>query len=229
MTTDDRQKVYWESGHKFRTYDHPVVRFFAQQRIEQIGGWLDFDKIANALDVGCGEGFSTHYMRQVVPDVCGMDRAKRMLQRHPLKRAGRVMEADAGRIPFPDNTFDLVYCWELLHHVSDPRAILLEMARVSRRYVLVAEPNRNNPFQFGFALWNREHRWVLKYSLGYLKALFRSAGLEVKHGFCGGCIFPNVTPAWLFPLLQRMPYRLPGLGISNWVLGRKPATGSSAL
>jgi SAM-dependent methyltransferase len=223
MTSDALQQVYWEAGHKFRSYDHPVVSFFARQRIAHIGQWIDLASIRNALDVGCGDGFSTYYMQQAVPKLCAMDRAKRMLKRHPLKSQGIVLESDASRIPFQDNAFDLVYCWELLHHVSNPAAILSEMARVSRRYVLVAEPNRNNPFQFGFALWNREHRWVLRFSLGYVKSLVERAGLKVEKACQAGSIFPNVTPMLLFPLLQQIPYRLPLVGISNWVLGSKPS------
>jgi ubiquinone/menaquinone biosynthesis C-methylase UbiE len=221
-TNDDRQKVYWEAGHKFRSYDHPVVEFFAKQRVEQLARRLPLAQIQNALDVGCGDGFSSFYMSRRIPELWAVDRSNRMLRRHPLLGSGRVFSCDAFRLPFRDNSFDLVYCWELLHHVSNPQSVLREMIRVSRKYVVAAEPNRNNPFQFGFALWDREHRWVLRFSLGYMRRLFASAGLQIERAFCGGCIFPNMTPIWLFPLLRRVPYRVPLVGISNWVLAKKP-------
>ncbi len=143
-----------------------------------------------------------------------------MLHRHPAKPEHKLAIADGFHLPFQENGFDLVYGWEIVHHISQPGLVVGEMARVSRRYVLLAEPNRNNPAQFAFALWDKEHRWVLRYSLGYMRQLFQSAGLKVVHAGCGGWLFPNITPPWLLPLILKLPYWFP-LGISNWVLGEK--------
>jgi ubiquinone/menaquinone biosynthesis C-methylase UbiE len=220
MTDELKQRVYWEKDHGFRRYDHPVVRRFALQRVQYIAKQLKLQQIENALDVGCGDGFSTYYMRQHISQIVGVDRSRQMLSRHPLAPASRVCLADALELPFPDNSFDLVYGWEVLHHIADPLRVVIEMTRVSRRYVLLAEPNRNNPAQFLFAVWDREHRWVLRYSLHYMRRLFTLAGLKVQHSDQGGWIFPNVTPIWLLPLLERIPYALP-CAISNWVVGIK--------
>ncbi len=130
------------------------------------------------------------------------------------------MRADICSMPFADDSFDLVYGWEVLHHIEDPKVAVAEMARISRRYVLVAEPNRNNLFQFAFALFDREHRWVLRYNLSYICKLFNGSGFEVILAKSGGWIFPNKSPAWLLPLLRLVPYGS-RLGITNWVLGRK--------
>ena len=46
-----------------------------------------------------------------------------------LKQAGRAILADAFTLPFPDKTFDLVYGWEVLHHIVDPTVVVAEMAR----------------------------------------------------------------------------------------------------
>ena len=223
MTNDHRQRVYWEADHGFRLYDHPVVRFFAMQRIRFIQNWLDLEHTANALDIGCGDGFSTYYMYESVRNIWAVDRSHRMLTRHPLKNLGRVAMSDALKLPFGDNTFDLVFGWEMLHHIAEPARAVAEMARVSRRYVLTAEPNRNNPLQFAFALLDREHRWVLHYTLPFMQGLFESVGLQVERAASGGWVFPNKTPTWLLPLLQRLPYTSP-IGISNWVLGSKPSS-----
>ena len=119
-----------------------------------------------------------------------------------------------------DNTFDLAYGWEILHHIAKPEHVIAEMARVSRKYVLVAEPNPLNLVQFAFALADAEHRWVLRYRLPYMRGLFEKAGLQVIHASSGGWIFPNKTPMSLLPVLCQVPYRSP-IGISNWVLGSK--------
>jgi hypothetical protein len=61
------------------------------------------------------------------------------------------------RLPFADKSFDLAWNWAALWHLSDrspegaevPAALLRELARVSRRVVFVAMPNR---LQIGYLL-----------------------------------------------------------------------------
>jgi SAM-dependent methyltransferase len=48
---------------------------------------------------------------------------------------------DAEQIDLPDESFDLVFASEVLHHCSSPHRALCEMLRVSRKYVLFMEPN----------------------------------------------------------------------------------------
>jgi len=220
MTNTQRQQAYWESEHGFRTFDHPVVEFFACQRISFIRSWLNLDEVKSALDVGCGSGFSTYYMNRHVNDIWAFDRSRRMLADHPLKDTRKLVMADALHLPFSDNTFDLAYGWEILHHIARPAEVLVEMARVSQKYVLVAEPNPLNPVQFAFALADPEHRWVLRYRLSYMRRLFVDVGLKVMHSGSGGWIFPNKTPLWLLAVLRRIPYQS-FFGISNWVLAVK--------
>jgi SAM-dependent methyltransferase len=62
-----------------------------------------------------------------------------------------VHHADWARLPFDDGTFDLAWNWAALWHLPDglPAALLRELARVSRRVVFVAMPNR---VQVGYLL-----------------------------------------------------------------------------
>src|SRR5688572_26375260 len=119
QTSDVRQRDYWERDHGFRRFDHPVVRLFAEQRLATLASWVDLRGIGRALDVGCGDGFSTFYMRQQIGHMHATDRSQVMLSRHPLRQERRVVSADAMALPYVDRSFDLVYGWEILHHVSD--------------------------------------------------------------------------------------------------------------
>lgn len=60
-----------------------------------------------------------------------------------------VQVRDWGRLPVPDNTFDLAWEWAGLWYLPDPEALLRELVRVSRGLVFVAMPNR---WQVGYAL-----------------------------------------------------------------------------
>jgi SAM-dependent methyltransferase len=53
------------------------------------------------------------------------------------------------QLPFADGAFDLAWNWAALWHLPDPKALLRELVRVSRRIVFVAMPNR---VQVGYLL-----------------------------------------------------------------------------
>jgi SAM-dependent methyltransferase/uncharacterized protein YbaR (Trm112 family) len=215
-TNATRQRMYWESDLRHRAADHPVVEGFARQRWRHLEALLPLTALRSALDVGAGNGFSTRYAPEHL-EVTATDGSFRMLSGHSGKR--RLL-ADAKALPFRDKVFDLAYCWELLHHVDEPHVVLREMARVARKYVYVFEPNPLNVAQAAFALLDTEHRWVLRYSRGYLRREFERAGLEPIAHENVGLIFPNKTPASVYPLLKRLPFRLPYIGISHLVVAR---------
>jgi SAM-dependent methyltransferase len=60
-----------------------------------------------------------------------------------------MFTANPGRLPFQDASFDLTWAWAALWYLPDPGATLRELARVSRRLVFVATPNR---WQVGYLL-----------------------------------------------------------------------------
>lgn len=52
-----------------------------------------------------------------------------------------MVNADAEDMQFADGSYDLVLAHEMLHHCRSPHKALLEMLRVSRRHVIIQEPN----------------------------------------------------------------------------------------
>jgi len=43
-----------------------------------------------------------------------------------------LRQADAERLDYPDNSFDLTYCWGVIHHTPDPYRALQELVRVTK-------------------------------------------------------------------------------------------------
>ena len=81
------------------------------------------------LDLGCGANASLAGFRRPGREVWGAD-----LQAHPQlchPEWFRLL-GPAGRIPFADETFDLVTCLWVLEHVERPAAFLREVGRVLR-------------------------------------------------------------------------------------------------
>ena len=93
-----------------------------------------------ALDVGCGPGFVAEIMKQKM-EMVGVDIDVESVGES--RSRGIDGSVAAGEfLPFADDSFDLVYCTFLLLWVKDPRLIVSEMKRVSKRWIAcLAEPD----------------------------------------------------------------------------------------
>jgi ubiquinone/menaquinone biosynthesis C-methylase UbiE len=83
------------------------------------------------LDVGCGTGSLARWMTAVEPRLVAtlVDASPAMLARADVPGARRV-RADAARLPFADESFDVVVCAWVLETVAEPERALRELARV---------------------------------------------------------------------------------------------------
>jgi 2-polyprenyl-3-methyl-5-hydroxy-6-metoxy-1,4-benzoquinol methylase len=97
------------------------------------------------LDVGCGEGVLTVEWAKRLGEgrVVGIDLDDPKLRAEWERRERPNLEfraAEATRLSFADDEFDLAAAIEVLEHVPDPEATLAEMARVARGHLLVSVP-----------------------------------------------------------------------------------------
>ncbi|GAA4489984.1 bifunctional 2-polyprenyl-6-hydroxyphenol methylase/3-demethylubiquinol 3-O-methyltransferase UbiG [Rhodococcus olei] len=105
--------------------------YFRDVLRQQVG--RDFTGL-RALDVGCGGGFLAEEFARVGFSVVGVDPSTVSLATaHSHAVAGGL---DIGyrvgvgeRLPVPDIAFDVVYCCDVLEHVSDLDAVVAEAAR----------------------------------------------------------------------------------------------------
>jgi len=214
------QKEFWASATNPRPYNHPVVRIFAEQRTQFILQILGDERPNSALDVGCGDGFGMSYMNKVAARLYGCDLSLSMLKANPASRES-LLCASAYNLPYADSSFDLVYCWELLHHLERPGAAVKEMARVSRKWVLVCEPNSMNPAMFLFGLIKPIERGLLKFTPGYTRKVLADAGFEKVKQYHVGLFTPNRSPMFAAKLSLKMPYRVPFFGLYSINICRK--------
>lgn len=209
-------KEYWEKEDRFRGAGHPVVETFVAQRIEFLRRHVNFASVERVLDVGCGSGISAYYLQNLFA-VTGLDNSKTLLHKNSCKNR---VAGSAYDLPFKNSYFDLAYAWEVLHHLDNPLQAVAEMKRVSRRYLVLIEPNRDNIAQFLFALLSPEHRLVFQYSRRFLDGLVNTLGLHIIYTGTIGWIFPNLTPLPFLPILSRLTFET-RWGISNVVICEK--------
>jgi ubiquinone/menaquinone biosynthesis C-methylase UbiE len=102
----------------------------------RLGGWLDRclpDPAAGRrlLDVGCGTGHHLAQLRDRGFEVAGVDGSPEMLEHaRALNPGSDIRQSDVECLPFPDASFDVVLCIEVLRYLPSPVRSIAEMARV---------------------------------------------------------------------------------------------------
>jgi len=150
--------------------------------------------------------------------VTGLDFSTHLLNQNANSR---LVCGDATSLPFPAASFDLVFEANLLHHVQHPTTVLREMHRVSRKYVVVLEPNRYNPLMFGFSIVVPAERGGLRSCLKRLRQDLSGMGLRLLASITTGMISQNNTPRMLVSMLRRFDRQI-WWGEYNVIVAEKP-------
>ncbi len=101
---------------------------------------------SRVLDLGCGRGGVVELIWRDVKLAAGIDPDSPSLAEH--RAAGLPVVRGVGeRLPFVDETFDLVVCLWVLEHLRDPAVTLHEVRRVLRPggHFVFLTPNTRNP------------------------------------------------------------------------------------
>ena len=134
------------------------------------------------LDVGSGMG--------LVADLIWKNITKkiRCIDVIDINRSPVPLSIYDGRyIPFPDDTFDVVLCAFVLHHMTDQEILIKEMIRTSRSKIIILEDTPQNIID---RLFNLNHALTskIKYKSGKMKfrtneewkVLFAGLGLPIE-------------------------------------------------
>jgi ubiquinone/menaquinone biosynthesis C-methylase UbiE len=147
-TLKERVRAFWQEnpcGTKFANAPPGSRRFYElveehrykkEWHIPAAAGFAHAKDLA-VLEVGCGLGTDGAQFAKAGAKYTGIDLtdaavelAKRRFELFDLPGTFRV--ADAERLDFPDNSFDVVYSHGVLHHTPDPAAAVREIHRVLR-------------------------------------------------------------------------------------------------
>jgi SAM-dependent methyltransferase/uncharacterized protein YbaR (Trm112 family) len=104
---------------------------------------------ARVLDLACGAGHASHVMQLLDPSLevvsADQDFVNLYLARRWLATDGLHLCIDAQvPSPFPDTTFDAVYCQDAFHYVASKKAAVEELKRVARPDALWVFPHLHN-------------------------------------------------------------------------------------
>jgi 2-polyprenyl-3-methyl-5-hydroxy-6-metoxy-1,4-benzoquinol methylase len=99
--------------------------------------WIPFDQIKGkrVLEIGCGLGAHAQLLSQAGCNLTCIDLTEKgvMSTRQRLELNGLhadIRQMDAERMDFPDNEFDFVWSWGVIHHSADTERIVRNVFRV---------------------------------------------------------------------------------------------------
>lgn len=110
-----------------------------------LAGYIEFYQIRSVLDVGAGTGRTVLWLKNRFPHliVKGIEPVA-ALREHGYQKGiapEDLIDGDAYQLPFPENSFDLVCEFAVLHHVKEPQKMIREMSRVSSQMICISDCN----------------------------------------------------------------------------------------
>ncbi|MFK5954815.1 MAG: class I SAM-dependent methyltransferase [Planctomycetota bacterium] len=140
--SEDRAQHYhenrWTRSPRARRTDakeQAIVESFLHYAVAQMEGKEGLQRI---LDLPCGTGRFRAMLQRNCKDVWSGDASREMLAQAP-PTTGMQMSAHA--IPLTDESVDVILCSRLLHHFEHTKqraAVLQQLARVSKRWVIIS-------------------------------------------------------------------------------------------
>ena len=135
----DYDKVYGQSFKKFSQLDQDSLTVNLEKRFKE--NKIDPKKLfknKKCLDVGCGYGAGSLFLaKNGAKSVSSVDISKINVEtttlnskRFNYEKIIKVQQSSALKLPFKDQSFDIVWCFGVLHITSDPDKGLRELTRV---------------------------------------------------------------------------------------------------
>ncbi len=142
----DRDRDRETSNFRKHTSGNPLQRALIARFHRAIARQVVALEPTSFLDAGCGEGFVARALLSELPDLrlvgCDLSPVAARLAAEQNPNADFVA-ASVLRLPFGDNTFDVVGCFEVLEHLpgDGPHIALRELSRVGRKAVVLSVPH----------------------------------------------------------------------------------------
>jgi hypothetical protein len=157
---DEHLLLFWQNPNLWKQYGGGN---YYEERRQAVISILP-PALNSVLDVGTGLGEIINELPSALR-VVGLDISRMALQKvERSKTIGTIVS-----LPFPQNSFDLVMCLEVLEHLPEHafKDAIMELQRISRSWLLIGVPYKEN-------LFTRTSRCPACYSLFHADTHFRS-------------------------------------------------------
>jgi 2-polyprenyl-3-methyl-5-hydroxy-6-metoxy-1,4-benzoquinol methylase len=170
---------------------------------------IPFSSNKNVLDIGCGFSELLEEIEDSVLLSVGIDVDLNLLQesKKHLKRSSLLLCDADHRLPFADDSFDVVIAMGVIPYLDHPSPFLREVRRICRQMCLISTPNLGRPSRLITAAGGKIRYEKTEHKQGWDYHLFNQALIQ-----CGWVVRTIETRFVDFPLHQYFPQRF-----SQWV------------
>ena len=168
---DGDRKHGYGGYHYHPRFWQPVIPTFQE--------FYGLTKISSVLDVGCGKGFMIHDMAELIPGikVRGIDISEYAIQNTIEDMKSYVQVANANKLPFEKDSFDLVIAINTVHNLNRKECALAfkEIERVSRgKSFITVDAYRDKEEKELMYLWNLTAKTIMH--VDEWKVFFKEVG-----------------------------------------------------
>ena len=160
--------IWWKSDtvlHLLKTSINPWRVGYSTSIIKKLG--ID-PKGKTALEVGSGGGILTEEICKMGFTTTGIEPADQSIQTasNHAKASGLNIQYDKGtgeNLPYADNSFDVVFCCDVLEHVQDLPKVISEISRVLKPNGIFIYDTLNRTFiskLVAIKMWQEWKRWA---------------------------------------------------------------------
>jgi SAM-dependent methyltransferase len=186
VKTEEDKRIAREFGREFfdgeRKHGYGGFSYqprFWQPVIPTFQNYYGLTAESSVLDVGCAKGFMLYDMSLLIPGITvqGVDISEYAIDNAVESMKPFVQVANAVELPFPDNSFDVVFSITTLHNLAgdDLSRALKEVMRVSRgKAFITVDGYKNDEEKLRLEQWVLTAKTVMH--VNDWKALFDKVG-----------------------------------------------------
>jgi SAM-dependent methyltransferase/uncharacterized protein YbaR (Trm112 family) len=130
--TDTVKRTARSFGYEWSHYSRMLDQYEQNFKSYFEGYSTDFFKNKLVLDAGCGTGRHSYYAAKYGAEVIGIDLSKAIDVAYRNNRTNpraHFIQADLTNLPLRYESFDMVYCIGVLHHLPDPESGFKELLK----------------------------------------------------------------------------------------------------
>ncbi len=184
-------------------------RTFLRLAIDREVGDVSKKKV---LDVGCGTGGVMQMLNELGAECEGVDVSEKALE-YCRKKNLKVVQGDGIKLPYADNTFDLVISSDVLEHIEKDFEAVAEVKRVLKPggVIIATVPAHQRLFSYHDIALHHVRRYSKKQFFDLLSGSFSKTNIAWIHSAI-------LVPA----IIQRMVFKIAGKTDSDVKINSRP-------
>ena len=176
---------------EFLLMNNPVRSFIQEEyELHNLRGMTSLKKIDSALEIGCGNGKGTKLLKKhFSPNrITAIDLDEKMIEIAEKNNRDKNISfhiMDAAKLELPDNYFDVVFDFGIIHHIPNWQECLCELKRVLKDggELILEELSKESFSDVPGKIWKAilKHPYEKMFSQSEFVSYLKEIGFSINH------------------------------------------------